>query len=41
MNLIDTKYPEIPAAIKQEKVLSDDNEQTLIKAIKEFKTQFK
>ena len=38
---IDTKYPEIPAAIKQEKVLSDDNEQTLIKAIKEFKAQFK
>ena len=38
---IDTKYPEIPAAIKQEKVLSDDNEQALIKAIKEFKAQFK
>ena len=38
---IDTKYPEIPVAIKQEKVLSDDNEQTLIKAIKEFKAQFK
>ena len=38
---IDTKYPEIPAAIKQEKALSDDNEQTLIKAIKEFKAQFK
>lgn len=38
---IDTKYPEIPVAIKQEKVLSDDNEQALIKAIKEFKAQFK
>ena len=38
---IDTKYPEIPVSIKQEKVLSDDNEQALIKAIKEFKAQFK
>ena len=38
---IDTKYPEIPKAIAEEKVLSEENEQKLITAINEFKAQFK
>ena len=38
---IDTKYPEVPKAIAEEKVLSEENEQKLITAIKEFKAQFK
>ena len=38
---IDTKYPEVPKAIADEKVLSEENEQKLITAIKEFKAQFK
>ncbi|MBE6014308.1 MAG: F0F1 ATP synthase subunit alpha [Lachnospiraceae bacterium] len=38
---IGTKYPEIPQEIKDTKVMSDSNEQALIKAIKEFKAQFK
>ncbi len=38
---IGTKYPEIPQEIKDSKVMSDSNEQALIKAIKEFKEQFK
>jgi F-type H+-transporting ATPase subunit alpha len=37
---IDTKYPEIPKAIAEEQVISDATEQTLVKAIKEFKAQF-
>ena len=38
---IDTKYPEVPKAIAEEKVLSEENEQKLITAINEFKAQFK
>ncbi len=38
---IDTKYPEIPNAIKTEKVISDDTDAALKKAIAEFKTQFR
>ncbi len=38
---IDTKYPEIPTAIKNEKVISDDTDAALKKAIAEFKTQFR
>ncbi len=38
---IDTKYPEIPQAIKAEKVISDETEPKLQKAIEEFKAQFK
>ena len=38
---IDTKYPEVPKAIADEKVLSEENEQKLITAINEFKAQFK
>ena len=38
---IGTKYPEIPQEIKDTKVMSDENEQALIKAITEFKAQFR
>ena len=37
---IDTKYPEIPASIASEKVITEENEATLKKAIDEFKAQF-
>ena len=37
---IDTKYPEIPASIASEKVITEENEATLKKAIEEFKAQF-
>jgi len=36
-DLIDTKYPEIPASIKDTKVLSDEVEEKLKKAIEEYK----
>lgn len=36
---IDTKYPEIPAAIRDTKILSEDTEKLLVKAIKECKEQ--
>ena len=39
-DFLDTKYPEVPAAIKDEKVISDATEETLKKAIVEFKAQF-
>ena len=38
---IDTKYPEIPESIKETKELTPENEEALIKAIKEFKAEFK
>ena len=34
---LDTKYPEIPEAIRKEKVISDETEKLLQKAISEFK----
>ena len=37
---IDTKYPEIPKSIREEKELSDDAEALLKKAIEEFKQRF-
>lgn len=37
---IDTKYPEIPADIKDTKVLSEENEKALIKAVEEYKQEF-
>ncbi len=40
-DFIGTKYPEIPQEIKDTKQMSDDNEQALIKALTEFKAQFK
>ena len=38
---LDTKYPEVPNAIATEKVISEDTEATLKKAIEEFKAVFK
>ena len=37
---IHTKYPEIPESIKTEKVITEENEAALVKAIEEFKLQF-
>ena len=37
---VDTKYPEIPASIRDTKVLSEEMEQKLIQAIEEYKKQF-
>ncbi|MBQ7360217.1 MAG: F0F1 ATP synthase subunit alpha [Lachnospiraceae bacterium] len=37
---LDTKYPEVPNAIATEKVISDETEVTLKKAIEEFKAGF-
>ena len=38
---IDTKYDAIPKTIRTEKALSDETEQLLVKAITEFKEQFR
>lgn len=40
-DFIDTRYPEIPEAIREKKVMDDDTEQALIKAIEECKKQFR
>jgi F-type H+-transporting ATPase subunit alpha len=40
-DFIKTKYPEIPESIKSEQVIKDEIEEKLIKAIKEFKENFK
>ena len=37
---VDTKYPQVPSAIAQEKVISEETEETLKKAIEEFKAAF-
>ena len=37
---IQTKYPEIPESIKAEKVITEETENALVKAIQEFKTVF-
>lgn len=37
---LDTKYPEVPAAIRDEKEISDSTEEKLVQAIKQFKQQF-
>lgn len=37
---MDTKYPEVPAAIRDEKEISDATEKKLIQAIEEYKKQF-
>ena len=41
LELIDTRYPEIPKAIAEEKVISDATDELLKKAITEFKAEFK
>ena len=38
---LDTRYPEIPKAIAEEKVISDATDELLKKAITEFKAEFK
>ena len=40
-DFIDTKYPDIPASIKTEKVITEATQEILEKAIAEFKAQFK
>ncbi len=40
-DFIDTKYSEIPKAICEEKQISEETEQLLIKAIEEFKKEFR
>ena len=37
---LDTKYPEVPGGIAQEKVISDENEERLKKALLEFKANW-
>lgn len=37
---IDTKYPEVPASIRDAKEITDDTESKLIKAIEEYKKVF-
>jgi F-type H+-transporting ATPase subunit alpha len=37
---VQTKYPEIPESIKAEKVLNEEMEEKLVKAIAEFKEEF-
>ena len=39
-DFLDNKYPEIPSGIAKDKVLSEEAEETLKKAIAEFKEQF-
>ena len=38
---IQTRYPEIPESIKTEKVLTEETEEALVKAIGEYKAEFK
>ena len=40
LELVDTKYPEIPKSIRETKELSDDMSQLLVKAIEEAKQEF-
>ena len=37
---LDTKHPEIPAAIAEEKVISDATDEKLVKALNDFKAEF-
>ncbi len=41
LEYIDTKYPEIPGSIRTTKVLEDDIEKTLVKAIEDCKKSFR
>ena len=38
---VETKYPEIPEAIREKKVLDEETENLLVKAIEECKKAFK
>ena len=35
-----TKYPEVPASIREDKEIKEDTEKKLIQAIEEFKAEF-
>ena len=37
---MDEKYPEVPAAIRDDKEIREETEQKLIRAIEEFKKEF-
>ena len=37
---IDTKYPEVPASIREDKEIKEDTEKKLFQAIEEFKAEF-
>ena len=37
---VDEKYPEVPAAIRDEKQISEETEKKLIQAIEEYKRNF-
>ncbi|MEE0885077.1 MAG: F0F1 ATP synthase subunit alpha, partial [Faecalimonas sp.] len=39
-DFIQTKYPEVPESIKTEKIITEETESLLIKAIEEFKAEF-
>ncbi len=39
--LVDTKYPEVAESIKTEKVITDETEEKLVKAIEECKSSYK
>ena len=39
-NYIDTKYPELPKSIKEEKVVNEEAEKLLVKVIEEYKKEF-
>ena len=41
LSFIDTKYPEIFTSIRDTKVISDETEKQMVKAIEEFKQEFK
>ena len=40
-DFIDTKYSEVPKAIREEKQISEATEGLLVKAIEEFKKEFR
>ena len=39
-DFLDGKYPEIPQTIREEKQISDETEEKLIRAIEDFKKSF-
>ena len=39
MTSMETKYPEIPESIRESKVITDETEAKLVKAIEEFKAE--
>ena len=39
-DFVDTKYPDIPAAIRDDRDISEETEKKLVTAIEEYKKQF-